>query len=1106
MRKLLWAFVLVLLFMAALLPGNAAGTEGDGAGRAGSAFVRMDLPFSPELSDAAWMPDGSSMLAVGPDGWILRYHPDNRTFVNVNARGAGWVPDYKAVAISPATSEALVVGDGGMAVRVSTGDRVTVQPTGTQSDLLDVSYMSDGSMAFLAGANRTLVEYDPSTRTMTVQDSLLMPGLADIPANTNFGAVSIRPDGQYALVAAPEAGRMYRLSDSGIADISYKFMDLSVPTDICWSPDGSRALVLSNRSVAYLWDGAGESCAQLSGPPGSRMVLGAWRNATSASLLSLGTAGGLYEYSGQPALGLAQSLEASAFRAMSWSPDGKEGFIFAVEGVDAVAYHVRDLVIPKPSKPGPTDINSTAVYLTWSWSPGDSGEKLDHYVLLHSTSETDLLNATPLNAHTNTSGRLYNLIPSTKYYLLIRVVTQNDLSADSEVQSFSTTAFTLPQPVGPYFDGYTLRWQPSTSPNISKYDLYYAQMPGQAVEGMPFVATFPAGQASYSYSLSSQLGTTFREGTTYYFRVRTVNRDGGTADSGEAAFKYDTAPRAVSAVKITDITYNSVRLTWSKSDAADFSAYVIEYRPYMSGTWKTALKVTDKNTTSAVIGSLESDTKYDFRIKVQDKGGKTSGVSEWAVHPRTEENIAYDIFSTVFGDPVVCLPISFMLLFMTIGGAAGMAKSGKGRGSAVFGTFAAGFAMLVVVNLLQLMEIWQPSWEMKLLLFLLPMPVAAVIAGALWWRARRAKARSAEEARRRQAEEDAARRQKQAEELRTTLGALGGRLSALERIPGQGDTAAARMLLQQAGYAFSTGNLQNAQDLAQRAETGMREMEDSSRDRQSQAEAITRRLENVDSHLRTLIDHWLKYDPAAELGLDPLRIERARLEAARKQEDSQLQSAQARQQQAGVLLGQGRLAEAKDVAAQAQSEVDRMLDGWNQWKDLKDQAGSLLAGIESAASWASIDSRSYRRRLEDAKLELAVQDRAAAAASLNAIRAELGALGQTHRPMLGIALPPREYRLNRFEDFQFTVRNTGKAVARKIDIALEAPADFGPGGAQPIVKLVSMAPGGLQDCRLNLCFTREGSVPVLFSPAFEDNAGNRIVQEPVRLTVSVLGR
>jgi len=51
-----------------------------------------------------------------------------------------------------------------------------------------------------------------------------------------------------------------------------------------------------------------------------------------------------------------------------------------------------------------------------------------------------------------------------------------------------------------------------------------------------------------------------------------------------------------------------------------------------------------------------------------------------------------------------------------------------------------------------------------------------------------------------------------------------------------------------------------------------------------------------------------------------------------------------------------------------------------------------------------------------------------------------------------------------------------------------------------------MAPGGNQDCQLNLCFTREGTVPIKFTLAYEDNAGSRISQEPLRLGANVLGR
>jgi hypothetical protein len=477
----------------------------------------------------------------------------------------------------------------------------------------------------------------------------------------------------------------------------------------------------------------------------------------------------------------------------------------------------------------------------------------------------------------------------------------------------------------------------------------------------------------------------------------------------------------------------------------------------------------------------------------------------WATQPGGSESPFYDLFVEVFGDPVVCLPVSFMLLVMTAAAAAGMAKARQYTGSAVFGAFSAGSALLALANLLHLSEVLVLSPEQKIFLFLIPLPFA--VAAAVARRARRAQieARTRAEAERRAAEERAAGQRRRADEIRAKLEALGPRLAGLERTRGPAGAPEARNLLAQAGQAYSTGNLDAAQELASRAETGMREMEDADRDRRAQAESVTKQIEKIDSHLQALINMWLNYDPVKELGVDPLRLDRARLDAARKEEDARLQSAQAKQQQAGVLLGQGRLAEARDLASAALSEVERLMAFRAGWSDLKARSVRLASEVEGAASWAAIDARGYRRRLEDARLARAAQDTNTAAAAMDAIKAELDALGQTHRAALAVALPAREYRLNRFDDFQFGVRNTGRALARKIDITLEAPADLGPGG-QPSVKLVSMAPGASQDCRLNLAFTREGSVPVQFTLSYEDNAGNRTVQEPVRLTVNVLGR
>ncbi|MCX9010302.1 MAG: fibronectin type III domain-containing protein [Candidatus Methanoperedens sp.] len=68
----------------------------------------------------------------------------------------------------------------------------------------------------------------------------------------------------------------------------------------------------------------------------------------------------------------------------------------------------------------------------------------------------------------------------------------------------------------------------------------------------------------------------------------------------------------------SDITENSVRLTWSQSGDLLFSKYEVYKRIYGIGNWIWVADITSKSTTSYTVTGLLSGTYYEFKISDVD--------------------------------------------------------------------------------------------------------------------------------------------------------------------------------------------------------------------------------------------------------------------------------------------------------------------------------------------------------------------------------------------------------------------------------------------------------------------------------------------------------
>ncbi len=127
-----------------------------------------------------------------------------------------------------------------------------------------------------------------------------------------------------------------------------------------------------------------------------------------------------------------------------------------------------------------------------------------------------------------------------------------------------------------------------------------------------------------------------------YSGTVTVSSNGGTGDVAVLMnVPADEPPTAVTLADPTDITSNSMVLTWSRSYDADFAAYQLYYdtSPAVTENSTLATTITDNNLNSHTVTGLSANTTYYFRVYVMDSANQTTG-----------SNVVSGTTSTVLGN------------------------------------------------------------------------------------------------------------------------------------------------------------------------------------------------------------------------------------------------------------------------------------------------------------------------------------------------------------------------------------------------------------------------------------------------------------------------
>ncbi|MFQ6107035.1 MAG: fibronectin type III domain-containing protein [Thermoplasmata archaeon] len=275
----------------------------------------------------------------------------------------------------------------------------------------------------------------------------------------------------------------------------------------------------------------------------------------------------------------------------------------------------------------PTSITSYSVILGWT-------RNLDPDFALYEIYES-LIGGQIGNLVVSISDRdtlshvVTGLSPDTTYYFTVRVADSLGLFSDSNQVSATTSpansppqAVTLNNPLDVTSNSMTLTWSESGDADFAHYEVYMSALAGQLgslVETVPSRTT--AGIVVSGLSPS----------TTYHFIVRVVDTGLLYSDSNQVSdttLPPNQPPSAVTLNDPTEVTNNSLLLSWSENLDSDFAIYDILMSTAPGVPGSSVAKLTARSQTSFIITGLFQNTNYYFVVRVKDVGGLFSDSNE----------------------------------------------------------------------------------------------------------------------------------------------------------------------------------------------------------------------------------------------------------------------------------------------------------------------------------------------------------------------------------------------------------------------------------------------------------------------------------------------
>ena len=176
-----------------------------------------------------------------------------------------------------------------------------------------------------------------------------------------------------------------------------------------------------------------------------------------------------------------------------------------------------------------------------------------------------------------------------------------------------------------------LQWKDNAS-NELNYEVYRTTQSGGSYD---LLGLFPAHNSNTPYIL---LDENLLANTTYYYVIRAVNENGGSAYSSEV-FATTTIDNQVPTTPILSIGKTSsvsIDLFWSESDD---NVGILEYEVFQNGV---SVGTTEDN--SITILSVTPSTQYSFSVKAIDLSGNESSMSNMVTAASVNSGLVYSYY------------------------------------------------------------------------------------------------------------------------------------------------------------------------------------------------------------------------------------------------------------------------------------------------------------------------------------------------------------------------------------------------------------------------------------------------------------------------------
>jgi predicted phage tail protein len=156
-----------------------------------------------------------------------------------------------------------------------------------------------------------------------------------------------------------------------------------------------------------------------------------------------------------------------------------------------------------------------------------------------------------------------------------------------------------------------LAWTESTNLKFEKYEVYKSIAAGILGTSIANITN----EAVTSLSV-----TNLSPSTKYYFTLKVWDTEGLYTNSTQISVNTAAPPTAVT-ISVSDITENSLKLTWTQSSDSFFARYEV-FQSTIQGVLGTSIvNVTSKVSTSFTVSKLSLGTTYYFTVRTTDTEG-----------------------------------------------------------------------------------------------------------------------------------------------------------------------------------------------------------------------------------------------------------------------------------------------------------------------------------------------------------------------------------------------------------------------------------------------------------------------------------------------------